>query len=129
MRQFTKVELFSVVSPGADDDPKCLHENSDAMLQEILAIQEEIVKGLGLDYRILRMGHEELGASAYEKYDIEVWMNGLGKWGEASTWYFVNGKILNINVVNINVVNINVVNIYLSYIFYFNLYFISSYNL
>ena len=88
LRQFTKVELFSVVSPGADDDPKCLHENSDAMLQEILAIQEEIVKGLGLDYRILRMGHEELGASAYEKYDIEVWMNGLGKWGEASTWYF-----------------------------------------
>lgn len=30
------------------------------------------------------MPTEELGASAYRKYDIEAWMPGRGKWGEVS---------------------------------------------
>ena len=28
------------------------------------------------------MSTEELGASAYRKYDIEAWMPGRGSWGE-----------------------------------------------
>lgn len=28
------------------------------------------------------MSSEELGASAYQKYDIEAWMPGRGSWGE-----------------------------------------------
>jgi seryl-tRNA synthetase len=31
------------------------------------------------------MPTEELGASAYRKYDIEAWMPGRGSWGEISS--------------------------------------------
>jgi seryl-tRNA synthetase len=31
------------------------------------------------------MPTEELGASAYRKYDIEAWMPGRGRWGEISS--------------------------------------------
>lgn len=31
------------------------------------------------------MPTEELGASAYRKYDMEAWMPGRGKWGEISS--------------------------------------------
>lgn len=31
------------------------------------------------------MPSEELGASAYRKYDMEAWMPGRGKWGEVSS--------------------------------------------
>ena len=34
--------------------------------------------------RVLDMPTEELGASAYRKYDMEAWMPGRGKWGEVS---------------------------------------------
>ena len=30
------------------------------------------------------MPSEELGHSAYRKYDIEAWMPGRGSWGEVS---------------------------------------------
>ena len=35
--------------------------------------------------RVLDMPSEELGASAYRKYDIEVWMPGRGSWGEVTS--------------------------------------------
>lgn len=31
------------------------------------------------------MPTEELGASAYRKYDVEAWMPGRGSWGEISS--------------------------------------------
>lgn len=31
------------------------------------------------------MPSEELGASAYRKYDIEAWMPGRGRWGEITS--------------------------------------------
>jgi len=36
-------------------------------------------------FRILDMPTEELGASAYRKYDMEAWMPGRGRWGEVSS--------------------------------------------
>lgn len=36
-------------------------------------------------HSVLDMPTEELGASAYRKYDIEVWMPGRGSWGEVSS--------------------------------------------
>ena len=36
-------------------------------------------------YRVLDMPSEELGASAYRKYDIEAWMPGRGSWGEVNS--------------------------------------------
>lgn len=37
-----------------------------------------------LNHRVLEMPSEELGHSAYKKYDIEAWMPGRGSWGEVS---------------------------------------------
>ena len=72
IHQFSKVEMFAVTASDA----------SDAMLEELRAIQEEMAQGLGLLYRVLDMPTEELGASAYRKYDVEAWMPGRGGWGE-----------------------------------------------
>jgi len=46
-------------------------------------IQKGLVNALGFHARVLDMPTDELGASAYRKYDVEAWMPGRrGKWGE-----------------------------------------------
>ena len=75
VHQFSKAELFIV----------CTAAQSEEMLEELRAIQEEIATLLGLPYRVLDMPSEELGASAYRKYDMEAWMPGRGSWGEISS--------------------------------------------
>ena len=75
IHQFSKAEMFVVADA----------ESSDAVLEELRAIQTAIVAGLGLYYRVLDMSSVELGASASRKYDIEVWMRGRGSWGEISS--------------------------------------------
>ncbi|CEP13791.1 hypothetical protein [Parasitella parasitica] len=75
VHQFSKVELFAVTTPG----------QSEEMMEEIKSLQEEMFTELGLCFRILDMPTEELGASAYRKYDMEAWMPGRAKWGEISS--------------------------------------------
>ncbi|CAG8464806.1 6418_t:CDS:2 [Acaulospora colombiana] len=75
VHQFSKVEIFCLTRP----------EESGAILDEIVDIQEEIFRELGLCFRILDMPTHELGASAYRKYDVEAWMPGRGRWGEISS--------------------------------------------
>ncbi|KAI9489788.1 hypothetical protein BDB00DRAFT_770004 [Zychaea mexicana] len=75
VHQFSKVELFAVSTS----------EQSDAVLEEFREIQEEMFAELGLCFRVLDMPTEELGASAYRKYDIEAWMPGRKAWGEISS--------------------------------------------
>ena len=58
---------------------------SEKSLQQMLDIQVEIVEALRLSYRVLDMATEELGAAAYRKYDIEVWMPSKGGYGEISS--------------------------------------------
>ncbi|KAG0298882.1 seryl-tRNA synthetase [Linnemannia gamsii] len=77
VHQFSKVELF--VLSKAD------HGESDRILEDIRKFQEDIFEELGLCYRVLDMPTEELGASAYKKYDIEAWMPGRNGWGEISS--------------------------------------------
>ncbi|KAI7817769.1 hypothetical protein BC939DRAFT_480906 [Gamsiella multidivaricata] len=77
VHQFSKVELF--VLSKAD------RGESDRILEEIRQFQEDIFEELGLCYRVLDMPTEELGASAYKKYDIEAWMPGRNSWGEISS--------------------------------------------
>lgn len=50
------------------------YDESNKMLKEFVNIQEEIIGSLKLPYRVLDMATEELGAAAYRKFDIEVWM-------------------------------------------------------
>jgi len=75
VHQFTKVELFSWTTV----------EQSDAMLEEILELQREIIDGLGLHARILDMPARELGNAACRKFDIEAWMYGRQGWGEITS--------------------------------------------
>ncbi|KAF9115301.1 seryl-tRNA synthetase [Mortierella sp. AM989] len=77
VHQFSKVELFVLSKADTGE--------SDRILQEIRHFQENIFEELGLCFRVLDMPTEELGASAYKKYDIEAWMPGKNAWGEISS--------------------------------------------
>ncbi|KAE8218698.1 hypothetical protein CF319_g7474 [Tilletia indica] len=97
VHQFDKVEMF-VVAPmkegeavegetevNGTGEPFAAEDADMTYLDELRVIQEEIISGLGLPYRVLDMPTEELGASACRKYDIEAWMPGRGSWGEISS--------------------------------------------
>ena len=78
VHQFTKVEMFVFTTP----------ETSEAMHEELLALEERIFAGLELPYRVVDIASGDLGAPAYRKYDIEAWMPGrgdAGTWGEVTS--------------------------------------------
>jgi seryl-tRNA synthetase len=72
VHQFTKVEMFAF----------CLPEQSEALHQELLRIEEKIFQGLGLPYRVIDTCTGDLGGPAYRKFDLEAWMPGRGEGGE-----------------------------------------------
>jgi len=72
VHQFTKVEMFVFCTP----------EESDAIHQQLLGIEEEIFQGLGLPYHVIDTCTGDLGGPAYRKYDLEAWMPGRGEAGE-----------------------------------------------
>ncbi len=72
VHQFSKLEMFVY----------CLPEQSDALHQTLLEIEEEIFSTLGLAYRVVDTCTGDLGAPAYRKFDIEAWMPGRGDDGE-----------------------------------------------
>ncbi|MGH3441677.1 MAG: serine--tRNA ligase, partial [Nitriliruptorales bacterium] len=75
VHQFDKVELFSFVAPDSSAEE---HER-------ILAIEEEIMGGLGLHYRVVDIAAGDLGASATRKFDIEAWMPGQQAYREITS--------------------------------------------
>jgi seryl-tRNA synthetase len=75
VHQFSKVEMFGITRPSESLD----------FFNEIVVIQKEIFEGLELCFRVLNMPSEELGASAYQKIDMEAWMPGKKVWGEISS--------------------------------------------
>lgn len=72
VHQFTKVEMFAFCTP----------EQSDAIHEEILAVEESIFQGLKLPYHVIDTCTGDLGGPAYRKYDLEAWMPARGKEGE-----------------------------------------------
>jgi seryl-tRNA synthetase len=60
----------------------CTPELSEAIHQEIRALEEGIFKGLGLAFHVIDTATGDLGGPAYRKYDLEAWMPGRGKEGE-----------------------------------------------
>ncbi len=72
VHQFTKVELFAVVRP----------EDSEAMHEEIVAVEEGILQALEIPYRVVDIAAGDLGAPAYRKFDIEGWMPMRGEGGD-----------------------------------------------
>jgi seryl-tRNA synthetase len=75
VHQFDKVEMFTYALPEASDDE---HER-------ILAIEESIVGGLGLPYRVVNIAAGDLGAAAAKKYDLEVWLPSEGRYRELTS--------------------------------------------
>jgi seryl-tRNA synthetase len=75
VHQFDKVEMFVFCRPEASPEE---HER-------LLAIEEEIVGGLGLPYRVVNVAAGDLGASATKKYDIEAWFPSQGRYREVTS--------------------------------------------
>ena len=73
--QFPKVELVSIVRPDESEDE---HER-------MTACAEEVLKRLGLHYRVVVLSTGDLGFSARKTYDIEVWLPGQNRYREISS--------------------------------------------
>jgi len=73
--QFTKVELVSVTAPEASRDE---HER-------MLACAEEVLRRLGLHYRVMTLCTGDMGFAAAKTYDIEVWLPGQNLYREISS--------------------------------------------
>jgi len=73
--QFDKVELVKVV-PG---------EKSMEELDKLVGDAEDILKRLGLTYRVIKMCTGDLSFTAMIKYDLEVWSPGCDEWLEVSS--------------------------------------------
>lgn len=75
VHQFSKVEFFCFTRP----------EDSEAMHDEIVALEEKIFQALELPYRVIDVPSGDLGAPAYRKFDLEAWMPGRGAYGEVTS--------------------------------------------
>jgi len=71
VHQFTKAEMFAITRP----------EDSEAMHERLLAIEERVFQALELPYRVVDIAAGDLGAPAYRKFDVEAWMPGRGEGG------------------------------------------------
>lgn len=66
VHQFDKVEMFVICTPATSHD---LHE-------ELLAMQEKLVQGLKLPYRVVQLCTGDMGFPSAKTYDIECWLPG-----------------------------------------------------
>ncbi len=73
--QFTKVELVSVTTPEQSRDE---HER-------MLASAEEVLRRLGLHYRVVTLCTGDMGFASQKTYDIEVWLPGQNAYREISS--------------------------------------------
>lgn len=75
LHQFDKVEIVNITTP----------EKSDAMLNDMVEHVANILKELGLQYRILRLCGGDLGFASAITYDFEVWSAAQKRWLEVSS--------------------------------------------
>lgn len=75
MRQFEKVELYSICKP----------EDSFGELEKMVACAENILKKLGLHYRVSLLAGEDCSFASAKTYDIEVWLPGQKEYYEVSS--------------------------------------------
>jgi len=75
VHQFDKVEMFSWCAPDESWDE----------LERILAIEEQIIGGLGLPYHVVNIAAGDLGPAAAKKYDIEAWLPSEGRYRELTS--------------------------------------------
>lgn len=75
VHQFDKVEMFAFVEPA----------DSAAEHERLLAIEEEILQGLGIPYRVVNIAVDDLGSSAAKKFDLEAWLPSQQKFRELTS--------------------------------------------
>jgi seryl-tRNA synthetase len=73
--QFQKVELFKFTRA----------EQSYDELERLVADAEEILKQLGLHYRVMLLCTGDMGFASAKTYDIEVWLPSAGEFKEISS--------------------------------------------
>ena len=73
--QFRKVELVSITTPEQSRDE---HER-------MTKCAEEVLKRLGLHYRVMALSTGDLGFASQKTYDLEVWLPGQGRFREISS--------------------------------------------
>jgi seryl-tRNA synthetase len=75
LHQFSKVELVKLTHP----------DRSLEALDELTGHAEEVLRRLGLRYRVLAMCTGDMGFAQYKKYDLEAWAPGMDCWLEVSS--------------------------------------------
>ncbi len=73
--QFNKVELVKFTKP----------EESYEELEKLTSNAEEVLKRIGLHYRVVALCTGDLGFSAAKTYDLEVWMPSYSGYKEVSS--------------------------------------------
>jgi seryl-tRNA synthetase len=77
--QFDKVELVRFVTP----------EQAEAEHEKLTAHAEEILKRLGLHYRVVQLCAGDMGFGSQKTYDLEVWIPSQNTFREISScsWF------------------------------------------
>ena len=75
VHQFNKVELVSIARP----------EESAAEHERMTGCAEEVLKRLGLPYRVMLLCAGDMGFAAQKTYDLEVWLPGQNAYREISS--------------------------------------------
>jgi seryl-tRNA synthetase len=73
--QFNKVEIVQYAAP----------EDSYAALERLTGHAEEVLRRLGLPYRVMALASGDIGFSSAKTFDLEVWLPGQGKYREISS--------------------------------------------
>jgi seryl-tRNA synthetase len=73
--QFDKVELVKVTTP----------ETSNDELEALRRDAEQVLRGLGLHYRVVTLCTGDLGFASAKTYDLEVWLPGQDAFREISS--------------------------------------------
>ena len=73
--QFNKVELVKFTTP----------ETSYEELEKLTRHAEEVLRRLGIPYRVIMLCTGDLGFSASKTYDLEAWLPGQGVYKEISS--------------------------------------------
>ena len=73
--QFNKVEMVKFTTP----------ETSYEELEKLTDDAEEVLRRLGIPFRVVRLSSGDLGFSSAMTYDVEVWMPSYGRYVEISS--------------------------------------------
>src|SRR5215468_11182864 len=75
VHQFSKVELVSIAHP----------DHSATEHERMTSCAEEVLKRLGIPYRVVTLSTGDMGFASQKTYDIEVWLPGQGAYREISS--------------------------------------------